>query len=404
MKKWYAIVVMLLMITLSACTTTVDVVCGEGTTKIEGKCEIDTETCDYGFVKEEGVCVKIDEPLTCNEGFHEVDGQCVLEELTCDVGYHEEDGQCVLDAPIDFPDWFAGWALLTEPVGNKTLSDLTFTEDGFSIFLSGDSRVGIQMANLVLEPGYYYEVAFDYSSDVAGKILFVQLQGHGGFHLTNPEVMTNESTQSFSQILSFPETFGGTDNGWLTVELMPSIAGTVTIENIELIKTALPVCGENEVIKGIVCVADNNGYLPNGTPTDWFTGWEILNGPIGNKEISDYHFSETGFTAYLDAGQRTGIQLMDYVFESGYTYELSFEYTALEPGRMIWVQMEALGGYGFTNTDTWTISGTQTFTQTLTVPNTYTPVEPGWIKIELTPSGVDNITIENIVITKTPIT
>jgi hypothetical protein len=306
-----------------------------------------------------------------------------------------------MDAPIDLPDWFEGWSLLREPVGNKSLRDVTFTETGFSIYLSGDSRIGFTKTNLTLEPGYYYEVKFDYYSDVAGKGIFVQLQGHAGNVFTNPGIMTTGSQESFSQILPFPPTAWETNDGWLTIELMPSIAGEVTIENIELIKTALPTCGANEVIKGIECVAANNGFLPNGTPTAWFDGWELLTVPGGNKEISDLNFTETGYTAYLDHGERTGIQLMDYAFESGYTYEISFDYTASEAGRMIWVQMEALGGYGFTNTDTWTIDGTATFTQSLVIPSSYVPSEPGWIKLELTPGALDNVTIDNIVITKT---
>lgn len=404
MKKYILLIAVTLVLALSACTTTSEVNCGKGTIEVDGKCEVDTLECNTGFHNENGVCVVDEEDVTCNAGYHEEDGVCVVDEedVTCNAGYHEEDGVCVADTVVELPDWMDDWMLLTEPVGNKTLNDLTYTETGFSIYLSGDSRVGITMPNVELTPGYYYEVKFDYSSDVAGKGIFVQLQGHGGYVFTNPGVMTTTSTETFSQILSFPPESVGTTVGWLTIELMPSIAGEVTIDNIELIETALPTCAVNEVIKGIECVADNNGYLPNGTPTAWFTGWEILTVPTGNKDISDYEFSETGFTAYLDQGERTGIQFMDYLFESGYTYELSFDYTASEAGRMVWIQMEALGGYGFTNTDTWTINGTGTFTQSLEIPSTYTPTELGWIKLELTPGAMDNVTIENIVITKTP--
>jgi len=384
MKKYILVMVVALVLALSACTSTTDVVCGKGTVKEDGKCVVATTVeCDAGYHNEEGVCV-IDE-----------------EELTCDAGYHEEDGACVLDAVVELPDWMDDWMLLSEPVGNKTLNDLTYTETGFSIYLSGDSRVGITMPHVTLTTGNYYEVKFDYTSDVAGKGIFVQLQGHGGYHFTNPGVMTTTSTETFSQILPFPDTANTTNDGWLTIELMPSIAGLVTIDNIELIETALPTCAANEKISGIECVLDNNGFSPNGTPTEWFTGWEILQGPAGDKDISDYEFSETGFTAYLDQGERTGIQMMDYVFESGYTYELSFDYTASEAGRQVWVQMVALGGYEFTVTDVLTINGTATFTQSLTIPSTYTPTETGWIKLELPPGAMDNVTIDNIVITKT---
>lgn len=401
MKKYILLIMIAMVLSLSACTQPTEVVCGEGTVKIDGKCELDTLKCDYGYHNEEGVCVLDEEEVTCNDGYHEENGTCVVDVPTCNYGYHLEDNVCVIDPPLELPDWFEGWDLLTEPIGNKDLRDLEFSDTGFSIYLNGNSRVGITLDKVTLTPGYYYEVRFDYSADVAGKGLFVQLQGHGGNVFTSPNVMTTTSVETFSQILPFPPTANGTNDGWLTIELLPSIAGEVTINNIQIIETALPTCGVNEVIKGIECVAANNGFLPNGTPTAWFTGWEILTNPGGNKDISDYEFSDTGFTAYLDAGERTGIQMMDYVFESGYTYELSFDYTASEAGRMIWVQMVALGGYEFTNTETWSVNGTETFTQSLTIPSSYVPVEPGWIKLELTPGALDNVTIENIVITKT---
>lgn len=418
MKKLLLITVFALVLILSACNQTVDVVCGEGTVQVGDKCEVeitscdtgyhiednecvaDEVTCDAGYHLEEGSCVE--DAVTCETGYHEEDGECVVDEVTCDAGYHEEDGECVLDAVVESPEWFAGWSLLMEPVGDKSLSDLVFTETGFSVYLGINNRVGIQMLNVTFDPGYMYEVTFDYSSSVAGKGIFVQLQGHGGYVFTNPGLITTESTETFSQILAYPPTAPGTTEGWLTIELTPSgVAGEVTIDNIEIIKTALPTCGENEVLKGTECIPSNNGFLPNGTPTAWFDGWEILTIPAGNKEISDLDFTETGYTMYLAEGERSGIQLLGYVFESGYTYELTFDYTASVAGRLVWVQMEALGGYGFTNTDTWTVAGTATFSQTLVIPDTYTPVEPGWIKLELAPGGQDNITIDNIQIIKT---
>jgi len=307
MKKYMLLVAVTLVLALSACTTTSEVNCGKGTVEIDGKCEVDTLDCNEGYHNEEGLCVADEENLTCDAGYHEENDVCVVDELVCDTGYHDDNGTCVIDAQLELPDWFDGCALLNEPVGNKTLNDLTFTETGFSVYLSGDSRVGIIMNNVTLEPGYYYEVSFDYSSDVAGKGIFVQLQGHGGYEFTNPGIITSTSSQTFSQLLPFPPESPGTTGGWMTIELTPSIAGTVTIENIELVKTALPTCGDNQVLSGIVCIAANNGFLPNGIPTEWFTGWEILTVPTGNKDISDYEFLETGFTAYLGDGERLGI-------------------------------------------------------------------------------------------------
>jgi len=435
MRKLVFIVTLIVAFTLSGCVQTSDVKCGEGTIKVDGKCVVDTLTCEAGESKVDGECV-VDE-LTCNTGESVVNGECVADELTCEVGEHLEFGACVADELVcetgyhvendacvadevtcetgyhkennvcvlnntDIPAWFDDWNILAEPVGDKTINDLVFSETGFTVNLGFNNRVGIQMSHLLLEAGYSYEVTFDYSSAEAGKPIFVQLQGHGGYEFTNPGVMTSGSVETFSQTLAIPPTAPGTTDGWLTIELTPSsILGEVTIENIEITKVALPVCGVNEVLKGLECVAANNGANPNGTPTAWFDGWTLLTIPAGNKTLSDYNFTETGFTAYLDVAERTGIEIADYVFQSGYSYELSFDYTASEAGRMIWVQMEAFGGYGFTNTTFFTVAGSGTFTQTLVVPSSYTPVEPGWVKIELSPGAKDNITIENIQITET---
>lgn len=421
MRKYMLVLVAMFMVALPGCTSENDIICGEGTVKIDGQCEVDTVVCSDGFYKEDGECVPEevtscqtgyievngecveDNGTSCQDGYHEVGGTCVLDEVTCGSGYHEEDGVCVINPPVETPEWFDGWKLLNEPTGDRSLDDYTFTETGFSVFLNVNDRTGIQMTNLTLEPGFYYEVKFDYSSDVAGHGIFVQLQGHSGYHFTNPGVMTSESVNTFSQILPFPPTAPLTNDGWFTIEITPSgSVGEVRIDNVELIKTALPDCGVNEELSGIECIPANNGNLPNGTPTAWFSDWAIMSVPAGNKEVSDYDFTETGFTTYLSVGDRTGIEFMGYEFESGYTYEFSFDYTASSAGRLIWVQMEALGGYGFTDTDTWSIDGTGTFSRTLTIPSTYTPTETGWIKIELAPGAMDNITIDNIVITKTP--
>ncbi len=377
-----------------------ELVCDAGYHEENGTCVLDDIVCDAGYHEENGVCVE--DELVCEDGYHEEDGTCVIDELVCEDGYHIEFNQCVLDN-VDLPAWFDGWTLMTEPVGDLSLNALSFTETGFSVDLPAGKRVGIVQYNVELTAGYYYEVKFDYTSDTAGNAIFVQLQGHSGNVFTNSAVMTTESTESFSQILPMHPDTTSTTGGILAIELLPSgVPASISIDNIEIIEYAMPTCGENEVIKGIECVPANNGYLPNGTPTAWFDGWAILTVPAGNKEISDYNFTETGFTAYLDAGERTGIELMGYVFESGYTYELRFDYTASEAGRMVWVQMEALGGYGFTNTETWTVAGTGTFSQSLVIPDTYVTTETGWIKIELTPGALDNITIDNIEIIKTP--
>lgn len=416
MRKYLLVFVVAVSLSLSGCDQTSQISCGEGTIKVDGQCVVEEVTCNDGFHIDNGTCV-VDEvtcndgfhndngtcvvdEVTCNEGYHESFGTCVVDELTCDVGLHVENNVCVIDTEV--PDWFEGWSILSEPVGDKTINDLNFTETGLSVFLEFNARTGIHLSNLTFEPGYSYEVKFDYSSAEAGKGLFVQLQAHSGYYFTNPAMITSGSDETFSQTLAYPFSAPGTTDGSLSIEFTPSgVVGTISIENIEIIKTPLPTCGENQVLKGLECVAANNGFEPNGTPTAWFEGWNILSVPTGDKEVSDYDFTETGFTVYLAVGERSGIELMDYVFESGYTYELSFDYTSSEALRMIWVQMEALGGYGFTNTDTWSVEGTGTFTQSLTIPSTYTPDIPGWIKLELAPGGMDNITIDNIVITKT---
>ncbi len=385
MKKIGVVLVLVITLVLSGCINTVEVTCGEGTIKVDGSCVPKSS-------------------VTCEVGYTKIDGECVLDELECNVGYHEENGSCVIDDVVEFPDWFDGWSLLQEPIGNMSLNDYVFTEDGFSVTLSADQRTGIQFLNYDLETGYSYEINLNYSSTAPGRLIFVQLQGHGGYEITSPAIQTSDTVQQFSETLIFPPEANDTNGGWFTIELLPGgVSGTITITDIEVIKTALPSCADNEELDGLVCILKNNGFTPNGTPTSWFTGWQILTVPTGNKAIEDLDFTETGYTVYLGDGDRSGIELLDYVFESGYSYELRFDYTSSVAGRMVWVQMEALGGYGFTNTDTWTINGTATFSQTLVIPSTYTPVEPGWIKLELTPGALDNVTINNIEIIKTPV-
>lgn len=421
MKKVGLIFMLVLGLALTGCDQTSDIKCGAGTVAVDGKCVAPSSvTCDEGFINENGTCVP--EVVTCNPGYHEENGNCVPdavtcdpgyieengscvpEEVTCNPGYHEENGVCVLDEVVESPDWFDGWTLLQEPLGNKSLNEYVFTETGYSVTLTPDQRTGIQLPNFELEPGFSYELRFNYSADVPGRLLFAQLQGHGGHVFTSSAININDTVESFSQTLPYPPEAPLQTNGWLTLEILPGgTTATVTITDIEIIKTALPECAANEELDGLVCIPANNGYTPNGTPTAWFTGWQILTVPAGNKEISDLDFTETGYTVYLGEGDRSGIELLDYEFEPGYSYELTFNYTASVAGRLVWVQMEALGGYGFTNTDTWTVNGTGTFSQTLEIPSTYNPVENGWIKLELAPGVLDNITIDNIEIIKTPL-
>jgi uncharacterized lipoprotein YddW (UPF0748 family) len=51
--------------------------------------------CEQGYHEEDGVCVE--DPLVCDDGYHEENGQCVIDPLVCNDGYHEEEGQCVKD-------------------------------------------------------------------------------------------------------------------------------------------------------------------------------------------------------------------------------------------------------------------------------------------------------------------
>lgn len=406
MKKLTIFIAFGLIVLLTACTSPAEITCGEGTVDVDGQCvRADTVVCEDGYHNEDGNCV-IDEVVECDPGFVKENGSCVEEEeevVTCNVGFHEENGVCVQDQVVEAPDWFTGWSLLQEPTGNKSLNDYVFTENGFSVTLSSDQRTGIQLTNYSFTPGYAYEVTFNYSSSTPDRLLFVQLQGHDGNSFTNPAILMNETVEQFSQKLAYPPT-ANPQNGWLTIELLPGgQSSTITITDIEVIVTALPECADTEELDGFTCIPKNNGFTPNGTPTAWFDGWQILTVPGGNKDIEDLDFTETGYTVYLGEGDRHGIELLNYNFESGYSYEIRFDYTSSVAGRLVWVQMEALGGYGFTNTETFTIEGTATFSQTLDVPSSYTPVEPGWIKLELAPGAQDNITIDNIVIIKTPL-
>jgi oligopeptide transport system substrate-binding protein len=40
-----------------------------------------------------------DEPVVCEDGFHEENGECIEDTVVCEDGFHEEAGECVEDAP-----------------------------------------------------------------------------------------------------------------------------------------------------------------------------------------------------------------------------------------------------------------------------------------------------------------
>ena len=51
--------------------------------------------CDTGYHEEDGECVP--DAVECETGYHEENGECVPDALECETGYHEEDGECVPD-------------------------------------------------------------------------------------------------------------------------------------------------------------------------------------------------------------------------------------------------------------------------------------------------------------------
>ncbi len=57
------------------------------------------QVCEDGYELDGTNCVPIVDPVVCETGYHEEDGQCVEDTVTCETGFHEEAGQCVEDPP-----------------------------------------------------------------------------------------------------------------------------------------------------------------------------------------------------------------------------------------------------------------------------------------------------------------
>ena len=70
-------------------------VCETGSQEIDGVCVEDPLVCETGTHVENDTCV--DDPLVCETGTHEENGACVDDPLVCETGTHEENGACVDD-------------------------------------------------------------------------------------------------------------------------------------------------------------------------------------------------------------------------------------------------------------------------------------------------------------------
>lgn len=63
----------------------------------------DPVVCEDGYSEVDGECVV--DPLVCDDGYSEVDGECVIDEVVCDTGYELVDDQCqLIEEPNPDPD------------------------------------------------------------------------------------------------------------------------------------------------------------------------------------------------------------------------------------------------------------------------------------------------------------
>ena len=252
-------------------------ICGEGTTLVEGTCVLDEEdplvcdegyheengacvedeepvVCDEGYHEENGACVEDEDPLVCDEGYHEENGACVEDEepLVCDEGYHEENGACVEDevvddapanaleklANIDFADSdLSAWSI----EGNVALShDASgYLVANVSSFTGQFYEENFLIRNLVTQSGYTYTVSFVAKTDVAGgrDVQFFLEDTDAGYakYFLETETLTSDF-QTFTYTYVATTTNNDTTLGVFVGEMVNAGLGNVIIDEIIIVK------------------------------------------------------------------------------------------------------------------------------------------------------------------------
>ena len=153
MKKLVVLLtVLILTTTLAACgETETPVVCNDGYSEVEGECVKDIPTCSVGYSLVGTECVK--DSVTCDPGYSEVDGECEKDPVVCEDGFTLVGDDCIADEPEDEDPVISGATDFEITIGD-TFDDLlgvtaNDTEDGVltaSITISGTvdiSSIGI---------------------------------------------------------------------------------------------------------------------------------------------------------------------------------------------------------------------------------------------------------------------
>ncbi len=282
---------------------------------------------------------------------------------------------CEVDNSSSIPTWFDIWNILTAPAGNKTVNDLTFTETGYSVDLAAGERTGIEQLNIDFEPGFLYELSFDYSDTAAGRLIWIQMENHGGNGFTDTSTLTVEGDGSFSKKILVPVGGHHATNGWVKIELSPGAESTVALDNITITKTALPTCGDGEVLNTdtMLCEVEvigfNNPNFETGDTTGWLTWGGVETGTVTEGKLSVV----TTAGGVWDAGlkQTVGDTQTNFGMIAEKMYEFTFEVQSSE-ATSIFVQIINPGGAMYEQT--FLLDGTeQTFSTNIITTAAFNP-------------------------------
>ena len=354
MRKIALMSVFLMTLLLAACSGE-QVACGEGTTAVNGVCEVIPD-CNTNEVYDEttNTCKANDvEPDTCEEGYINVNGSCVLEQSNSNItrvsgvtthfevgdilpnfsSYFELEGTTITNAMIEHNLLLNANNVMTTPgvytvtvrVGNDTLSiQITVSDpsiDYSEIITEGQAGVYINTAKQTeFNVGEYMPDFMTY---------FVAYDGTNYLNITPDLILHNLLLNAENRM-----TQAGQYQVWLEMRISGQLyRGEVSI-------TVLPIGGSTVESIG---ATGSDIINPQFTDPNLFDAWMIPNGDVTvnhqNGEV-DIYVNTIGMNFWDILFAQPG-----KTFEKGYTYEVTFIMkTGISGGRDVVVFAEASPG------------------------------------------------------------
>ncbi|BCR35805.1 carbohydrate binding domain-containing protein [Mariniplasma anaerobium] len=411
MRKLGFIVVLLIVIGLSSCGNTA-IQCGEGTVPIDGVCQVQV-TCDSGqtYDEETNTCEE-KEVITCNPGYTNEDGECVLDEVELEIEL-VTGSQLSFEVGSTLPDFSTYFELEGTVIDNSMIehtlllgADNTMTTPGVfsvTITIGNDSKTisiivtdsAIDYSDIITEgqAGIYLipskETDFivgDYMPDFLSY--FIAYDGENYVSITPDKVLHNLLLSADNRMIQ-----AGTYKAWVDL----TIGGTAYYQEVNIAVT--PVGGAT-----VESIGQTGWEIinPEFTDANWFDAWMVPSGDVAitntDGEI-DIQINTIGMNFWDILFAQPG-----KTFEKGYTYEVTYSMkTGLTAGRDVVVFVEPSQGAAKLLEEQVSLTTVyQDFTFTFqTTTNTTSGVVGVFLGANLPGAHPGVVMIDSIVITRT---